>query len=161
MLLDLRKLFSNPDGACTCTFSIDLSKADFPGYRLAEPCSGTLEPVWEGHRLLLRLKAETVVLAECARCLKPVRQSFSIERSILLRESDWMQSDEDLPLTADGRLDVDELVYTELVLSVPSVFVCDEECKGICPVCGKERAQGCTCEKNVTDGRSSIVKQLL
>lgn len=72
-----------------------------------------------------------------------------------------MESEEDLPITAEGKLDVSELVYTELLVTAPSMFLCDENCKGLCPVCGKERALGCTCEENVTDGSFSILKQLL
>lgn len=161
MLLDIRKLFTKPEGAGTTPFSLDFSREDFPGYRVDAPCEGVLKASWEGHRLRLKLEAELCVDAECARCLKPVRQKVELNRTILLRERDWMESEEDLPLTPEGRLDIYELVYTEIVLAVPSMFLCDPDCKGICPVCGKERALGCTCEENVTDGRFDILKQLL
>ena len=149
MLLDIRKLFSQPESAHTAVFSLDFSQEDFPGYQVEAPCEGSIEISWEAHgsRLRLKLTAQVNVVAECARCLKPVKTSQQLARTILLRERDWMDCDEDLPLTAEGKLDVSELVYTEILVTVPSVFLCDPDCKGICPVCGKDRAQGCTCEE--------------
>lgn len=163
MFLDIRKLFSQPESARPLQFSLDFSGEDFPGYRVESPCEGSLEISWEGHghRLRLKLKALAEVSSECGRCLKPVQESLVLERTILLREQDWMDCEEDLPITAEGKLDVSELVYTELLVTAPSMFLCDENCKGLCPVCGKERALGCTCEENVTDGSFSILKQLL
>lgn len=163
MFLDIRKLFSQPESAQPLHFSLDFSDEDFPGYRMEAPCEGSLEISWEGHghRLRLKLEAQATVLSECGRCLKPVQAGFPLSRTILLREQDWMDCEEDLPITAEGKLDVSELVYTEIVVTAPSMFLCDENCKGLCPVCGKERALGCTCEENVTDGSFSILKQLL
>lgn len=163
MLLDIQKLFSHPDSLHPLSFSLDFSQEDFPGYQLGGPCEGCVEMTWEGHgrRLCLRLSAQVTVVSACARCLEPVRTAVALERTILLREQDWMTSEEDLPLTEQGKLDVSELVYTEILVTVPSTFLCDPDCKGICPVCGRQRRLGCTCEKNVTDGRFSILKQLL
>ena len=163
MFLDIRKLFSQPESAQSPAFSFDFSGEDFPGYRMEAPCEGKLEISWEGHghRLRLKLEAQAVVSAECARCLKSVQTSFPLNRTILLREQDWMENEEDLPLTAEGKLDVSELVYTEIGVTAPAMFLCDENCQGLCPGCGKERALGCTCEENVTDGRFSILNQLL
>lgn len=163
MFLDIRKLFSQSESAHPLVFSFDFADEDFFGYRMDAPCEGKVEISWEGHgrRLRLKLDAQVSVAAECGRCLKPVHTSFPISRTILLREQDWMESEEDLPITAEGKLDVSELVYTEIVVTAPSMFLCDENCQGLCPVCGKERALGCTCEENVTDGSFSILNQLL
>ncbi len=163
MLLDIRKLFSHPESVNPLVFSLDFSSEDFPGCRAETPCEGTIVFGWESHgrRLRLKLKGQVTVSSACARCLKPVQAVIPLERTILLFEDDWFESEEDLPLTQDGKLDVSELVYTEIVVSVPTTFLCDPECKGICPVCGKERALGCTCEENVTDDRFSILNQLL
>lgn len=149
MLLDIRKLFSAPESAHPLQFAFDFSEEDFPGYQVGQPCEGTLEIGWEAHgrRLRLKLSAQVCVDTECARCLAPVQAMLPLARTVLLRAEDWQQSEEDLPLTEDGKLDVRELVYTEILVTVPSTFLCDENCKGLCPVCGKARALGCTCEE--------------
>ena len=41
-----------------------------------------------------------------------------------IRKADYADPDAELPFTADGKLDVRELCYTELVLEVPTVLLC-------------------------------------
>ena len=68
----------------------------------------------------------------------------------------------DLPLRPDGKLDVRELAYTELVLEVPTVLLCSDDCAGLCPVCGNRKPCSCRHETSGSvDERLSILKQLL
>jgi uncharacterized protein len=47
------------------------------------------------------------------------------------------------------------------VLNMDSRLICSEDCKGVCPRCGKDLNQGsCSCEKEV-DPRLAALKQLL
>lgn len=133
MLLDIRKLFSHPEGAQPLSFSLDFSEADFPGYRAAGLCKGQLETRLEGHgsRLRLKLTAEVVLEAECARCLAPVRLPLVLARTMFLSKQADVAGEEDLPMTGEGKLDVTELIYTEILVTAPSVFLCDPECQGI------------------------------
>ncbi len=44
-------------------------------------------------------------------------------------------------------LDLDPYIYEEVMLAIPIKALCDEQCKGICPVCGKNRnTEDCKCE---------------
>ena len=68
----------------------------------------------------------------------------------------------ELPLRPDGKLDVRELAYTELVLEVPTVLLCSDDCAGLCPVCGNRKPCSCRHETSGSvDERLSILKQLL
>ena len=68
----------------------------------------------------------------------------------------------DIPLRPDGKLDVRELAYTELVLEVPTVLLCSDDCAGLCPVCGNRKPCSCRHETSGSvDERLSILKQLL
>ncbi len=43
-------------------------------------------------------------------------------------------------------LDLDPYIYEEVMLAIPIKALCDELCKGICPVCGKnQNKETCTC----------------
>ena len=132
MLLDIRKLFSQPESAQPLTFSLDLSEADLPGYQV-QACEGSLAVSWEGHgsRLRLKLTAQATLCAACARCLRPVQTVLPLSRTILLYRRSLAENDEDLPLTPEGKLDVTELVYTEILVSAPIVFLCAPDCKGL------------------------------
>lgn len=43
-------------------------------------------------------------------------------------------------------------VWDEVALAMPGKFICREECRGLCPVCGGNRnTDPCTCEENSTN----------
>lgn len=49
-------------------------------------------------------------------------------------------------------LDLAWPVWTEVVLAMPVKFVCREECRGLCPVCGGNRnSVPCTCPEEVIE----------
>jgi uncharacterized protein len=51
-------------------------------------------------------------------------------------------------------LDVDCLVVNEILVNWPTKVLCKEDCKGICPVCGKNRnLYDCGCDTVVLDPR--------
>jgi uncharacterized protein len=61
----------------------------------------------------------------------------------------------------DGiRLDVDLMALEQIELALPMRFVCSEECRGLCPMCGvdlNERACGCSQERS--DPRLAVLRE--
>ena len=165
MQFDLRKFYDTADQPCRLEFESDFSGMDFPGYSVAVPakCVFTALPTSAGMDMELSVRA--VVLAECARCLSPMEQECSIERTWQFKLSDFTGEDFDLPRSEKGCLELDELVFQEIVLEVPPVLVCSPDCQGLCPICGKKKAAGCSCQQADSaapvDARLSILKQLL
>jgi uncharacterized protein len=59
------------------------------------------------------------------------------------------------------RLNLDELVEEDVNLALPSKYLCDEDCKGLCMKCGKNLNDGqCNCKKDV-DPRFAALLSLL
>lgn len=57
-------------------------------------------------------------------------------------------------------LDATKAVSDEIALSVPSLFLCNQDCKGLCPKCGTNlNKQTCSCDK-VKENAFSILKNL-
>lgn len=55
-------------------------------------------------------------------------------------------------------LSLDKMVYDEIVLSLPHQLLCREDCKGICPKCGKDLNDGaCECAED-TDETNPFAK---
>ena len=71
----------------------------------------------------------------------------------------------ELPINAKGVLELTELVFQEILFEAPSVLLCSPDCPGLCPICGKKKAAGCSCqqaeEAAPADARLSILQQLL
>lgn len=165
MQFDLRSFLENARVPYIAHFLADLSQADFGGFHLAAPaeCDFTATPTADGAALLLCVKAQ--IASECARCLEPLRREYDFQREYLVRPKDLEDPDFELPCSEKGSLDLEELVYQELIFEVPTVLLCSPDCQGLCPVCGKKKAAGCTCRPERSDApadaRLSILKQLL
>lgn len=165
MRFDLRNFLLSAKTPYTTQFSADLSAADWDGFRVPGPveCEFTAQPTQEGAEMTLHLRAQ--VEAECARCLAPVQESYDFTREYLVRMRDIDDVDFELPLDEEGQLDLRELAYQELIFEVPRVLLCSPDCQGLCPICGKKKAAGCTChsadDAAPVDARLSILKQLL
>lgn len=165
MQFDLHSFLENARVPYNAHFLADLSQADFRSFALAAPaeCDFTATPTADGAALLLCVKAQ--IHAECARCLEPLQRSYEFQREYLVRLRDLEDPDFELPCKEEGCLDLDELVYQELIFEVPTVLLCSTDCQGLCPICGKKKAAGCTCRPADSaapaDARLSILKQLL
>ncbi len=74
------------------------------------------------------------------------------------------QESEEFPefFVLDGNeIDLDEILSTCLILDMATKFLCREDCKGLCPSCGKNLNLGpCACRKPV-DPRFAVLEQLL
>ena len=64
-------------------------------------------------------------------------------------------------ITPSMTLDVDSIVREDVLLSLPTKHLCDEDCKGICAGCGVNlNEQECKCEKEI-DPRLAKLRGLL
>jgi uncharacterized protein len=58
-------------------------------------------------------------------------------------------------------LELNDVLREQVLLALPMQRVCREDCKGICPACGKNRNQNeCNCQASTSDDRWQALKQL-
>ncbi len=99
--------------------------------------------------------------AVCAKCAKPLKsdRSVRIDHYLISHLND---EDNDLFILVDDmRLNLDELIREDIYLSLPSRFLCSENCKGLCPVCGADlNEEKCNC-KAPPDPRLEALRKLL
>ena len=96
------------------------------------------------------------VVIPCDRCLEDVDLSFniSIDKSFKINDGVIKDEDDDISFINEGELDVDRLLFDEILVDWPSKVLCKNDCKGICPKCGANlNTSPCDCEKNVIDPR--------
>ena len=68
---------------------------------------------------------------------------------------------DDYIIAENNIVDIDALVEEEIHLFLPAKMLCKEDCKGICPNCGKNlNKEVCSCKKEV-DPRMAALLQLL
>ena len=62
----------------------------------------------------------------------------------------------------DYMLDTDALLRDDILLELPSKFLCKDSCKGLCPKCGKNLNMGrCGCPEKEPDPRLAALSKLL
>ncbi len=161
MQFDLNQFLTKGTVPASREFAFDCDNQDFSGFRVAPPCTVHFEAVHRGDKAALKISLKGKVEAECARCLEPVVQAFEIEQGYLVGLDELQEEFCELPIVGRGLLDLNELARIEIELQTPTVLLCDELCKGLCPVCGKLRKLGCSCELQQADERLSVFEQLL
>ncbi len=107
----------------------------------------------------------------CDRCSEPVTLRFGKAfHTILVPKTRDRVEVASLELRAedldvgyyDGTgVETNDLLWEQVALDLPLTVVCSEECRGVCPVCGKNRnREACSCEVASEPGPFEILKNL-
>ncbi len=79
----------------------------------------------------------------------------------LLAEEVEDEENEEIILLEDRALELDEVFTTECILAWGGKHLCSEDCRGLCPKCGKDLNEGpCGCGKEL-DPRFAALAKLL
>jgi uncharacterized protein len=88
------------------------------------------------------------------------RSAYDVNTGLKLppREDD----EEATMISEQHMLDLSEVLRQDLILAVPPFPVCREDCKGLCPHCGKDLNEGtCDCSEEESDPRWAALQELL
>lgn len=99
----------------------------------------------------------------CSRCLKPVTIDVPISFEYTVVKPDgFHEIDEDEQYFMSGyEMDAESLINNELIMCLPMKVLCKEDCKGLCPVCGKNLNEGeCGCDTFVPDPRMAAISDI-
>lgn len=163
MIIDLKKIFVDENASVPVDYSLDLSNVEYAGrFPLKKPVkfSGTVS----NKASLVRLCAQLVFEFEapCDRCGKPTVTSVKIDVDKILATSIEGEDSDTILLVPDMKFDLDEFLYTETVVNLPTKHLCKSDCKGVCSKCGKDLNGGkCDCPEKEIDPRLSVLAQLL
>lgn len=147
MLLDIKKIFGMYDEPVTAALESGFLRRRFPGYTVPGTAEARITATLQGRMFEIALDITADVASACARCLEERMRRFHVIKTYCVREADLSDPDAELRFTPDGKLDVREFAYTELVLEVPTVLLCSDDCAGLCPVCGNRKPCSCRYEK--------------
>lgn len=162
MILDLEPIFNNEGMVKEFSYELDLSEQELSGVKpFSTPVrvSGSVG----NHTGVVELsaKADFVLDMDCDRCAKPIKLALTADVFHTLVTSLNDEANDELLLINELRFDLDPLVTEDIFLELPSKLLCSEDCKGVCPKCGKDLNTGsCSCEKEI-DPRLAALKQLL
>jgi uncharacterized protein len=119
------------------------------GVVLAEPVKvdGRLQGTGEG-RYYWHGHLHTAVAGDCRRCLIAVKAPVAVEVGALFTSDADASDDPDAYRlqSHDTEVDLRPVVREELALALPQFVECRDDCRGLCPNCGKDLNAGpCGC----------------
>lgn len=119
---------------------------------------GTVTKV--GNRYAIKGIARTTVKLLCDRCLEEF--DCPVQAEIYQRYStDANEDDEEILPISGLEIDVEDLVTEAIILNVPMKWLHDDNCKGICKVCGINlNKQSCQCQTDEIDSRLEGLRNL-
>jgi uncharacterized protein len=164
---------------------LDLPRLEREGSRSFEALVPPDDPLWQGSDLrfdddvfvrgratvsgtgeiVVRVEVEGTRVAECRRCLKPVRTPMKYETMFVFAEPDgsgFIEGSDLRPLAADVlELELVDPLREELILSADRWVECRDDCAGLCPMCGIDRnEESCDCSPVEPDPRWDALRAL-
>jgi uncharacterized protein len=123
----------------------------------------------------IRIKGRvaTEIAAECDRCLGSVqipidapidlfyRPAAELNASDVEEEIELDEGEAEIAFYAGGGIELEQVISEQILLLLPMQLVCQESCKGMCPICGGNRREtGCNCKNATTDDRWSALRDV-
>ena len=135
---------SIPRGTTCETFTVEMKNVpwNIPGITFCSE-EGVLELdiVRTEYELILNGFLDADFSVECARCLAPVVFPITAEIKRMYSWNPDMLSDLEVEPVShnDGTLCILDPVREAIILSLPAMPLCNENCRGLCPTCGVNR----------------------
>lgn len=119
-----------------------------------------------GPSIVAQVAFDTSVEFACARCLRPgtveIRGRFEEEFKPRQSGEERPGRSESVNYFDDNIIDLTESVTDNLYLSLPMRFICSEECKGLCPICGTNlNLRTCDCKGEAIDPRLAVLRKIV
>ncbi|MBP1754479.1 MAG: hypothetical protein H6Q59_877 [Firmicutes bacterium] len=168
MLISLSEIMTTKDKVVKISAPIELERFDYQGssYEFAhkEPVELTITNLGD-KRVMIEGSTNISLTLLCDRCLKEMLHEMEITLS---KEVDFNLSEEERAEGLDEtnyiigyNLDVDTLIYDEVLIGFPMKLLCSEDCKGLCKNCGINlNEKTCDCDTFGYDPRMSKIRDI-
>lgn len=143
--LNVRRLIAQQAGTAQGSASFCFDERDFLGFKTVGPVLLFWQARPLNTALRLDISIEAALEGSCVRCLNTFRRQELVFKTYDIEPKDLLGEFAEYPIDKDGLLDLEELSYGELVIEVSPIFVCKEDCPGLCPLCGKVK-NTCQCQ---------------
>ena len=167
MIIDISKVVKSINKEVSEEVSIELTSFES---RLGEFSILQKSPVvltitnQENKTLFIRGAVDVTLSIPCGRCLEevPTQICFDIDKKLDINESILVDDEmEENDYLIGFELDVDKLVYAEILVNWPMKVLCKEDCEGICKVCGANLNKGdCGCQRTELDPRMAAIQDI-
>ncbi len=161
MFIDMKQLFEVEGQVIPFTHDLDMSAIELWGTAPFD------RPIRLSGRLynragivFMEYTAQMDYNLMCGRCLERQRRAEVYRfKHVLVRQLNE-EDNGDFIVVSGNQLDLDGLATSDILLELPSVVYCREDCKGLCPVCGANlNEKDCGCNLKQPDPRFQILSE--
>lgn len=164
MQIDLTNLFNASSEVIKVDYNVPLADFEYSSYKpLINGADVSGRAYCKADVVYLDLSISFDFVGVCDRCADEVKKRYSLDinKIVVPRLENENDDFDDYLVVENNLLDLDDLVYQEIQLFLPSKMLCKEDCKGLCSKCGKNlNFEKCSCKKEV-DPRMEALLQLL
>ena len=109
-----------------------------------------------GDRYVLEGRIAGGLILRCDRCIESFHFDLDTEfRLFLMQHPVYMKEEIELGkddmfvvFVSENEIELDDIIRSEIYLSIPMKVLCREDCAGLCPRCGKNLNKGeCGCKR--------------
>ena len=161
-----------PEGSTHIDLLEDACELEVPGdsgiKSFVSPVRLDLDVMRSSTEIVLRGSAGVDVTFDCGRCLREYSTRLEAGLNILCLLGAASSEDMDgcregvieVPLNSRF-IDISDEVRSELMVHLPVKPLCDEGCKGLCPICGTDLNEtSCSCKSDEHDSRWDALRKL-
>lgn len=148
MIINLKQLFNIVGDTKEIDYRIPMDElSGISGVQFRSPVNVRGKLCNRAGVVYLSYSVDVTLSQLCDRCLKELNTDYHFEFEHIVVSS--VSNDNDEYIVADGEsIDMNEIAVTDLLLQLPSKFLCREDCKGLCMVCGCDLNESeCDCLK--------------
>ena len=169
MVIDVSSILKEFGGKISFDDKAEIPDLSFGGgdYHFKEPVSVKGSVSNTGGALALKADISGVMITQCARCMKDIDVPIEFKLSeTLMRNDDGdgnvVPDDEDVIVFEGNTVSLDEIVEDNFIINLSPRYLCSEDCKGLCPKCGKDLNDGdCGCTDDDIDPRWAALADLI
>ena len=160
MNLDITEALKNEGELYTSEYHGAFKGIDFLGecYDFPQGIDVTADYRFDGEGVIVSGRFDAQATVNCARCLKPFLYTIGFRFAEYYKK----QPEEGEYEFHGESIELDRMLEDNVVVNLPTRFLCKEECKGLCSHCGKDLNEGeCGClpEADSANPFSSLSKQ--
>ncbi len=163
MLFELKSVFQNEGEEKQVNYKLDIADIDIDGvFPFRTPIDVTATAKNRASLVSLTIRACFSYSRSCDRCSTDFTREMDMLFEHKLAQTLVDDGNDDYIETPDFKLELDDIVISDILLSLPQKNLCKDDCKGLCQICGKNLNEGdCSCEKREIDPRLEMLKQFM
>ncbi|MFI3227030.1 MAG: DUF177 domain-containing protein [Clostridia bacterium] len=163
MVIDFKKIRNAAEEKVDFDYNVDLSDVEHLLEKVfTEPVQ--IKGSITNHLGVIKLYAEchTTLSCSCGRCLQQIHPTHEVIIDNVLSTMPNEEDGDDTFVVLTDRLELDDIIIPAIILELEMSYLCDEDCKGLCPKCGTDLNAGkCSCDTRMIDPRLAALQQLL